>query len=388
MATVTKRIWPDSKGRQQEAWRVAYTDNLGKRRFKQFGTKRDADAYRIRVEGEVARGIHTADAATITVAEACDLWITTGETDGLEFGTIRQRRNLTRLHIKPLLGDKKLSRLTVPDIETYRDALLTTGTGRPTATKAVRALSSVLIEAMRRGLLSQNVATNVKVKKKGRDEAPVEIPETEHLKAILAAAESLGNEIPEAHPMMLLAISAGPRGSELRGLRWLDLDFKANTITFNQRADERCILGKLKSKAAYRTVPLPPQVMTTLKAWKLRCPPSRDNLVFPNRKGLPIHINSLREDRWQPVLIRAGLATKTQRKDCTGRYIWEHRYGMHDLRHACASRWIKQKVDLKRLTRWLGHSSIAITLDIYGHLIKDEDQDAAIAAASYAELMA
>jgi integrase len=387
MATVNKRRWKAADGKFKEAWRIAYTDREGKRRFEQVPTKRQADARRIQIEGDLNKGVHVADAATITVAEACDLWIAAGEADGLEWGTLKQRRTLCRLHIKPLIGDRRLARLTVPEIETFRDALVATRP-RVTSAKTVRALSSVLNEAMRRGLLGQNVATNVKVKNKSRDEEPVAIPDRGDLKGIITAALSLGNDIPEVHPMLLLDISTGLRGSELRGLRWPDLDFKTNTVNVRQRADERCILGKLKSKAAYRTIPVATEVMMVMKAWKLRCPPSQDDLVFPNREGKPIHPNSLREDRWQPVLIRAELTRKTERKDSTGRWIHEHKYGMHHLRHACASRWIRQNVDLKSLTRWMGHSSVAITINIYGHLLKDEERDAAIVAASYAELMA
>jgi integrase len=64
------------------------------------------------------------------------------------------------------------------------------------------------------------------------------------------------------------------------------------------------------------------------------------------------------------------------------------RYAFHCLRHAAASAWIKQRVDLRRLTTWLGHSSVQITLDTYGHLIKDEQGDAALVAAAQAELLA
>jgi len=60
----------------------------------------------------------------------------------------------------------------------------------------------------------------------------------------------------------------------------------------------------------------------------------------------------------------------------------------HSLRHAAASAWIKQRVDLKRLTTWLGHASVQTTLDIYGHLIRDELGDAALVAAVQADFLA
>lgn len=387
MATVKKRTWRTAKGEKREAWRVSYTDGDGQRQHKQFALKRDADAYRIKVEGEVSLGIHTADAASVTVGEACDIWIRKGEADDLEWGTLKQRRELVRLHIKPLLGSDKLSRLTMPKVEQFKDTLVTTRS-RVMASKIVRALSSVLIEAMRQGLVAQNVARGVKIKKKGNEQTPVVIPDTAVLRAMLEAAERQGNEAPDVYPMILLAISAGLRGSELRGLRWPDLDFKAGSVTIRQRADQRGVLGKCKSAAAYRTVPLALPVVTALKAWKLRCPPCESELVFPNRAGRPIHVNNLREYKWEPILKAIGATTATDRSDCQGREIVEHHYGLHDLRHACASRWIKQKIDLKRLTTWLGHSSVQITLDVYGHLIKDEGEDAAIVGAACAELLA
>lgn len=387
MATVKRRNWTNAKGEKKEAWRVSYTDSTGKRRFKQFEKKKDAEAYRIKVEGECVLGIHTADAASCTVAKACDIWIRKGETEDLEWGTIKQRKELSRLHIKPLIGTEKLSRLTMPKVEAFRDSLIETRS-RTMANKVVRALSSVLIEAMRQGLVAQNVARGVKVKQRGRDVEPIVIPEAHQLKAMLEAAKRLDNELPDIYPFILLAVSAGLRSSELRGLRWPDLDLKAGAVTIRQRADQRGIIGKCKSKAAYRTIPLAVPVVTAFKAWKLRCPASVLDLVFPNKRGKPFFPNNLREDRWLPVLKVIGAATNTGRTDCKGREIWELQYGLHDLRHACASRWIKQKIDLKRLTTWLGHASVQITLDVYGHLIKDEQEDAAIVAAANAELMA
>ena len=68
--------------------------------------------------------------------------------------------------------------------------------------------------------------------------------------------------------------------------------------------------------------------------------------------------------------------------------VMQARYGFHALRHAAASAWIKQRIDLKRLQVWIGHESIQLTLDTYGHLIADATEDAALIAATQAELLA
>ena len=85
----------------------------------------------------------------------------------------------------------------------------------------------------------------------------------------------------------------------------------------------------------------------------------------------------------KPVLIRGGPVVN---KD--GQAMVVGKYGFHALRHAAASNWIAAKIDLKRLQTWIGHSSIQITLDTYGHLICDDEKDAELAMSSSRGLFA
>src|SRR6202011_2710368 len=80
MASLRKRILPSGEIR----WLVDYRDSAGKRRAKQFETKRDADAYMVRARAEVAAGTHVADSQSVTLGEAADLWVESGERDRLE----------------------------------------------------------------------------------------------------------------------------------------------------------------------------------------------------------------------------------------------------------------------------------------------------------------
>ena len=77
--------------------------------------------------GEVARGVHTPENASITVAEAAEIWLEKGELEKLERSTLRQYRNHVELHINPLIGGEKLARLSTPAIEAFRDDLLKKG---------------------------------------------------------------------------------------------------------------------------------------------------------------------------------------------------------------------------------------------------------------------
>lgn len=387
MATVRRRSWVNSAGERREAWRVRYVDQHGKTRTRQFDLKRDAEAFRIKAEGEVAAGIHTADRASITVSQAANLWISKAELRGCDRGTLKSYRELRDLHIAPLIGPTRLSRLTTPDVVSFRDALLQTRS-RAMTRKAVRALSMILNVAVEAGKVAHNVAASVRVEantREGRGRAV--IPSRDELKALLAAADALAPKDPALPTLVRMAMFAGLRSSEMRGLAWADVDLAAGTLAVVQRADRWGKIGAPKSSAGRRTIPIGPALVASLRRWKLACPPSKLQLVFPNERA---HVTSQHRiiAKFLDLQVAAGLAIDTGRKDAEGATIWRARYGWHDLRHAAASAWIRQGIDLKRLQVWIGHATIQLTIDIYGHLIIDATADAALAGGAEAALLA
>ncbi len=80
--SVRKQIWKTSDGVEKEAWVVDYVDQGRKRRLKSFAKKKDATAFAATANVEIRAGVHTADSASITIAEAGKLWIETGEARG------------------------------------------------------------------------------------------------------------------------------------------------------------------------------------------------------------------------------------------------------------------------------------------------------------------
>ena len=224
MTSTRRRTWTAPNGDERTAWLVDYRDQGGRRRSKQFARKKDADAWRVGAEHEVATGVHTAGSESITVAAAADLWIERAERDGRERSTVKSYREIARLHIAPLLGNRRLSALTRPIVEQYRDDLLA-DRSRAMAGKAVRSLSMILGEAQRRGLVAQNVAKGVRVVRPSRERERVVIPSRAELRAMLKAAA------PDERPILMTIIATGIRSSELRGLRWADIDLKRSPVT-------------------------------------------------------------------------------------------------------------------------------------------------------------
>lgn len=375
--SVRKRTWTTRKGEQREAWIAHYLKN-GDQHIKTFERKKDAEAYEIKARAEVGAGVHTAPSKSITVLQAAENWLKHVQREGRERATVAQYRQHVYKHINPRLGHDRLSALTTPRINSFRDNLLG-DMSRPLARKVLVSLKSILKEAQRRGDVAQNVAAGVSIgvdkRAKRKLKAGVDIPTPDEVKRLIDAASD------NWRPLLVTVVFTGLRASELRGLRWEDVDLKRAVLHVRQRADRYKTLGAPKSHSGERGIPIGPFVVNTLRQWKLACPKGEGGLVFPTATGQVYdHKNILRG--LAPIMVRAGLTDKTG----------EPKYGLHALRHFFASWCINRKADgglelpAKVVQERMGHASILMTMDTYGHLFPQGDHGAELAAAERALL--
>lgn len=390
--SVRKRTWTTGKGVEKTAWVVDYVDTKGTRRLKTFAKKKDADAFAATASVEVREGIHVADRETVTVKEAADLWLKSCGAAGLERSTVDQYESHLRLHIEPMIGTAKLSKITVPAVRAFQEQLREEGRSAAMIKRVTVSLGSILSDAQERGLVVRNAVHEMSKRRKGGAKAEkhqkarlrygVDIPTTAEVRAILEAAEG------RYRPFLITAIFTGMRASELRGLTWADVDLEKAQVHVRQRADKYHVIGMPKSDAGQRTIPLTPMVVNTLKEWKLACPKGDLNLVFPNGEGnIEWHQNIIKRGLW-PTLINAGVTLQTDRLDAEGNRVLAPKYtGLHALRHWFASWCINSKADgglklsPKAVQARMGHSSIQLTFDVYGHLFPAADESQALADA-------
>jgi integrase len=361
MAAVRKRKLPSGLIR----WQAGYVDGAGERRFKMFDRKSDAEAWLTETRHDVARGLHTAGSVSPTLKVAAALWIERCKAKKLEPMTVKGYEEHVDLHILPLIGAKKLSDLTVPAINAFADDLGKAGRSAQMIKKIVRSLGSIFKEARRRGLSNVAPTLGLDLDLPERDDPRPVIPTKAELQAIIAGATAHTSRLWRA--LILVAIFCGLRASELRGLRWADVDFDARLINVTQRADASHAIGKLKSKAAYRSLRLSTLVLNALREWKLSCPKGDLDLVFPNGLGKVESYANLIDRGFSPIQVAAGV---TAQREAT-----VAKYGLHALRHACASLWIEQGHNPKQIQKLMGHSSIKVTFDTYGHLFADSEAD-------------
>jgi integrase len=244
--------------------------------------------------------------------------------------------------------------------------------------KVISSLGSILAEAsLARNVVREHVQRSRKRERRverrqtKRPEIGVDIPTKPEINAILHAAQEVAGG--RWYPLVVTAIFTGLRASELRGLLWseVDLEHRPATITVRQRADRWRKIGAPKSAAATREVPLVPEVVNTLKRWRLTCPRTPEGhleLVFPNSVGKIETLPSIHRRGLGPIQVRAGI--------CGDKL--HPKYGMHAFRHAAASLFIEQGLSPKRVQALMGHSTIAMTLDTYTHLWPSTAEDTAM----------
>jgi integrase len=374
--SVRKRKWTTRLGEEREAWIVDYYDKDGERHVETFATKKDASARHAEIHIDVRQGTHIAPSKSITVTQAAESWLKASS--GLERATILQYRQHVNLHIVPLIGQIKLSELNAQRVRKFEDDLREKGASPVMIRKVLVSLGSILADAQEQGLGARNAVRELKrnrgrskghaeKRQKGKLKVGVDIPTPEEIKGIIANAKG------RWRPLLITAIFTGLRASELRGLRWSDVNLKANELHVRQRADRYNEIGKPKSAAGERTVPFGKFVANTLKEWKLACP--KGGFVFPNGAGKVERL---------PNIIRRGLVPA---QPAPAKYT-----GIHALRHFYASWCINRPQDgglglpPKVVQERLGHSSITMTYDRYGHLFPRGDDAAELDAAESALL--
>jgi integrase len=396
--SVRKRTWTTPKGEERTAWVVDYADSQGKRRLKTFDRKKEADSFAAQAHVEVRAGTHVADSTSVTVEVAGRLWIETTEQAGRERTTVEQYRQHVDLHIVPFIGSTKLTALTVAMVRGLETDLLNAGRSPALVRKVLVSLGSLLADALERGLVARNVVREMRKRRGSKDHRAekrargklrvgVDIPAPTEIAAIVGALRG------RMRPLLLTAIFTGMRASELRGLVWDAVDLTAGKVRVYQRADRFKAIGKPKSEAGERTVPLPPIVVNTLREWKLAGTKSGAGLVFPDLSGEPQAHKSI-VDAFVATQVRAGVVKpvlddagkpvlgKDDEPLVTAKYT-----GLHALRHFYASWCINRRADgglelpAKTVQERLGHASITLTLDVYGHLFPSADEGAELAEA-------
>ena len=184
---------------------------------------------------------------------------------------------------------------------------------------------------------------------------------------VLAKAEN----DPALYGLILLSATTGMRPSEYLALRWSDFDLETETICVQRSLSRKQRIGTTKAKTSNRTIKLSASVAAHFKTTRDtqfqtaqangNQPPSADELVFPSSAGTAIDQANLRR-RVKRLYAQAELPDATR---------------VYDLRHTATTLLLSQGENIKVVSERLGHSSSAMTLDVYGHVLPHMQDEAA-----------
>jgi integrase len=389
--SIRPRQWRNEDGSLSSRWQYDYVDNGGKRRNRQFKLKRQAEAFRQKTETELAGGIHTANRASVAIQQASELWLTACEARDIERTTLDNYRR-AKDQINAEIGAEKLNQLTTGKVKAFREKIAIQEKERGNTGGKVRqlmmVLGAILADAQERGLVAQNVVRML-VKKRGGDrlkrklKVGVDIPTPDEIHRLIAQLDD--PRFARWRVILLTFMFTGLRASEMRGLRKSDVDLDKGELHVRQRADAYKEIGATKTEGSQRTVPLLPTLVAVLREQMLRTPKTGHNLMFPTRNGGVIDDSTITERGLKPAQVAAGIVkpNSISPKHPKGKA----KYSLHKLRHFYASLCINRKIDgglewpIKVVSERLGHASIRMTADTYGHLFPRGDDQAELAAA-------
>jgi integrase len=329
-----------------------------RRKRKEFPSLDAAKAWRHDALVALRKGTMRAS-KPITLREAANAWL-----EGAKLGAIRNRSGdrykpsvlraydqALRDRVLPDLGGKKIADVTRADVQALAERLQAEGLDPSTIRNQVMPLRAIYRRALSRGEVAVNPTTGLELPavrgKRDRIASPDE-------------AVALISALPlDDRALWATAMYAGLRLGELRALRWEDVDLAAGVIRVERSWDARDGAVEPKSRAGRRSVPVPAVLRDYLVEHRMR---------EGRSEGLAFGRSAERPFNGSTIWARARRAWEDAELEAIG---------LHEARHTFASLMIAAGINAKALSTFMGHSSITITLDRYGHLMPGSEEEAA-----------
>jgi len=359
--------------RGRNSWRLKYEaaerdPSTGKRRTRFItvrGTKKQAQAELVRRLAELNAGIAVAP-DKVTVGEYLRKWLD-GRKAALSPKTAERYRQLVEFQILPHLGSIQLQRLRPQQIKDWQGKLLKSGgsKGAPLAPRTVGDARKVLRLCLSEAYALEAVARNV------ADAVPAPPVNAEEVRILSPEEVELLRERLQDHPLnplTMFALGTGMRRGEVCAVTWGNLDLDTGKVTVEHSMEQTNAGVRIKApktKAGRRTLSLPASVVEVMREYRRH--------VLEERLGLGL-------GRLSPDdLVFTSVTGELLRPNSLTRYWGRVLEALHALRHTHASAAISSGLDVVSVSKRLGHGSSVVTLRVYAHLFRVNDEAAAAA---------
>lgn len=316
-----------------------------------FSNKAAGRTAGMKAEMELKTNGFIAERKDLTFGKLCDRHL---ETNLQLRATTRQWYETALKPARKFLGENtSVRRVSREDVQRYVASLIDSGKKDKTVCGYVKALGAVMEQAIEWKYREDNPVRRVRnlpANKRSADAIRVVTP-AEHSLLVSAA--------PSAYRVMFsIWPFVGLRRSEMQGLTWDGVDLVSRRLNVQYQLREDGTLDtNLKTPKSTRTIHLTDRVVKELRAWKLESEPNALNLVFPTQRGLPQSCKPHFYKVWNTACKEAKL------EGCNP----------HDMRHTFATWSLAAGENPKRVADEMGHEKPSMMLDVYLHLLPNED---------------
>jgi integrase len=379
------------KGKKGTTYQVRYPSKASAKgySYKAFETLKEARAFL--ESGRTSDGARASSRDSRTIAQATDVWLKACEREGVNGRepvtnyTLQNYRYRAEF-IKAYDWNKNTVDVAAPDIVAFRSWLLGEEISRDLAGKVLSSLHSVMKEMVIRGHLSHNPVTGISIRAESRYQEPVVIPTQQEIVKLLQAADQLANSKNKLtartwrryRPMLYLAVDSGMRPQEYLAISHSALRDKG---VYVGRAIEGggTEITVTKTPAGRRFIELSPETLAMVRHYAENYAVKNSyDLVFPTDNGQWQSRRNWQRRGFNVACEAAGLTQPIVEDGkpvvVDGKVVQEVKYRPYDLRHFFASMLIEKKTNLKKIQTLMGHTNIETTLNVYGHLLEEQER--------------
>lgn len=347
-------------------WRAQVTID-GKRLSFTADTQKEGLAWILETKNQIEGGL-TFEATDTTLKEFLGEWLTTVSSSNSK-GTYFSYNWTVEKRILPYIGNVNLMDLRPDRIQRFYNYLQKEKHLSPHAVAVThKTLRVAMNHAVNLRLISRNPCSGTTPPK--AEQVEMKFYDDRQVRSLLKTAKESADNF---YALYYIAIHTGMRQAELIGLKWEDIDWSLSTLQVRRQIRHFRGAGYVflepKSKSGTRTIMLGKQALEALRNHKREQERLIDsvgqdwtdlNLVFPSSAGTPLTASNIRRD-FRKLLAVSGLP----------------KIRFHDLRHTAASLMLNHGIPVLIVSKRLGHAKASITLDVYGHLIPSQQEEAA-----------
>ncbi|MEW6410912.1 MAG: site-specific integrase [Candidatus Zixiibacteriota bacterium] len=337
---------------RSDTWYAVYRDGGTQRWERAGGSKRAAEKLLAKRMNQINSGTYQ-ECEKILFEEFAAKWLSDYAKISVKRSTYIGYKSIVRLHLNPRFGKMFLHRISTSDIQKFVSEKITKEKQSPKSVVNILVpFKEMFKHAVIWGYIKRDPSLYVKRPRVEQEEMDFLTPEEIRI--------FLENVNPVHYTLFLTAVMTGMRRGELLALQWGDIDWNSSEISI-RRSIFRGEFIKPKTKNSIRRIVMSPVLRQALEQHRFIGRASEMDLVFSNENGSSLDPENLIKREFHPALDRAGL----------------RRIRFHDLRHTYASLLISQGENIKFIQSQLGHASAKTTLDRYGHLMPNLENDAA-----------